>query len=103
MLKLTQILKRIGVSEKDSPEKMKHYVDCYFNTFANDTRPIENSPDVLGKLQVRHELGLDSEKAKKWKIEKAPTTVVTTNGGSEHARIKYIGIPMGYEFSSLVF
>ncbi len=58
VLKLTQILKRIGVSEKDSPEIMKHYVDCYFNTFANDTRPIENSPDVLGKLQVRHELGI---------------------------------------------
>jgi len=38
VLKLTQILKRIGVPEKDSHEIMESYVDCYFNTLL----PIRN-------------------------------------------------------------
>lgn len=58
VLKLTQILQRIGVSPEDLPEIMKGYVDCYLGTFTKDTKPIGNSPAVLKKLQEKNELGI---------------------------------------------
>ena len=58
VLKLTQILKRHGVSDVDLPAIMKGYVDCYLNTFALDTKPMGNSPSVLKELQKRNELGI---------------------------------------------
>lgn len=53
----------------------------------------------LIKVEV-HKVGDDLSNA--WKIDKAPVTVITTNDSNANPRIKYIGIPMGYEFSSLV-
>ncbi len=58
VLKLTQILGRIGVSPKDQSEIMKSYVDCYLSTFTKDTKPIGNSPIILKKLQEKNELGI---------------------------------------------
>lgn len=58
VLKLTQILSKNGVPDRDLPEIMKLYVECYLNTFMQDTRPIQNSQTILEKLQERHELGI---------------------------------------------
>ncbi|MDA8055304.1 MAG: HAD hydrolase-like protein [Thermoplasmatales archaeon] len=58
VLKLTQILRKHGVPERDLPEIMKLYVDCYLRTFTQDTKPIENSPSILKKLQENNELGI---------------------------------------------
>ncbi|MCL4333301.1 MAG: thioredoxin family protein [Candidatus Thermoplasmatota archaeon] len=94
---------------KDEFEKnLKNEVKLYVFTSEEDCQYCDQTVEIARELQETSDLikveklGLDSEKAKKWGIEKAPTTVVTTNGGTENARIKYIGIPMGYEFSSLV-
>ncbi len=58
VLKLTQILSNNGVPDKDLPEIMRLYVQCYLNTFMEDTRPIQNSQTVLEKLQEYHQLGI---------------------------------------------
>ncbi len=94
---------------KDEFKKnLKNEVKLYVFTSEEDCQYCDQTVEIAHELQETSDLikveklGLDSEKAKKWGIERAPTTVVTTNGGTEHSRIKYIGIPMGYEFSSLV-
>jgi glutaredoxin-like protein len=94
---------------KDEFKKnLKNEVKLYVFTSEEDCQYCDQTVEIAHELQETSDLikvetlGLGSEKAKKWGIEKAPTTVVTSNGGSEHSRIKYIGIPMGYEFSSLV-
>ncbi|EQB65562.1 MAG: glutaredoxin-like protein [Thermoplasmatales archaeon I-plasma] len=89
-------------------KNLKNEVKLYVFTSEEDCQYCDQTVEIAHELQETSDkidvevLGLDSEKAKKWGIDKAPTTVVTSNSGSEHARIKYIGIPMGYEFSSLV-
>ncbi|MEM0133812.1 MAG: HAD hydrolase-like protein [Thermoplasmatales archaeon] len=58
VLKLTQILSKHGVPDSDLPKIMKLYVDCYLNTFQQDTKPIKDSNFALEKLQDRYELGI---------------------------------------------
>jgi glutaredoxin-like protein len=94
---------------KDEFKKnLKNEVKLYVFTSEKDCQYCDQTVEIAHELQETSDLikveklGLDSEKAKKWGIDKAPTTVVTSNGGTEHSRIKYIGIPMGYEFSSLI-
>lgn len=58
VIKLTQILERNGVKENDIPEIMKGYNECFLSTFVLDTKPKENSREVLGKLQEKNEIGI---------------------------------------------
>ena len=48
-----------------------------------------------------HEYPLNSEEAKKYDVDHAPTVVIT-DGEKYGGRIRYVGLPSGYEFSSLV-
>jgi glutaredoxin-like protein len=88
-------------------KNLKNEVKLYIFTSDDDCQYCDQTVQIAQELGETsdlikiEELGLDSEKAKSWGIDKAPTTVVTLNG-NENARVKYIGIPMGYEFSSLV-
>ncbi len=94
--------------KEEFKKNLKNEVKLYVFTSEEDCQYCDQTVEIAHELEELSDLievetlGLDSDKAKKWGIEKAPTTVVTSNGGSENARIKYIGIPMGYEFSSLV-
>ncbi len=73
--------------------------DCqYCSQTVQIAQELAELSDLI-KVEV-HKVG--DELSKKWGIEKAPVTVVTTNDSNANPRIKYIGIPMGYEFSSLV-
>ncbi|MGC8574764.1 MAG: protein disulfide oxidoreductase [Thermoplasmata archaeon] len=90
--------------EKNLKDEVKLYIftsndDCqYCEQTVQIAKELTEISDMI-KVEV---LPLDSDKAKAWGIDRAPTTVVTNNGKNEDARIKYIGIPMGYEFSSLI-
>lgn len=89
-------------------KNLKEEVKLYIFTSEENCQYCEQT------VQIAHELGetselikveildLNSDKAKEWGIDGAPTTVVTSNGSNQNARIKYVGIPMGYEFSSLI-
>lgn len=93
--------------EDEFKKHLKNEVTLYVFTSEDDCQYCDQTIQIAQELEETSELirveklGLDSDKAKSWGIEKAPTTVVTLKG-DEHARVKYIGIPMGYEFSSLV-
>lgn len=94
--------------QEEFKKNLKDEVKLYVFTSDDDCQYCDQSVQIAQELgettdMIKVEtLDLNSEKAKEWRISKAPTTVVTTNNNDAHARIKYIGIPMGYEFSSLV-
>ena len=48
-----------------------------------------------------HEYKVGGEEAKKYGVEHAPTVVIT-DGEKYGGRIRYVGLPSGYEFSSMV-
>ncbi len=48
-----------------------------------------------------HEYRVDSDEAKIYGVDKVPTVIVT-DGEVYGGRIRYVGLPSGYEFSSLI-
>lgn len=89
---------------KNLRDEIKLYIftsekDCqYCSQTVQIAQELGETSDLI-KVEI---LDINSEKAKEWGIDKTPTTVVTANSNGENPRIKYIGIPMGYEFSSLI-
>jgi len=47
------------------------------------------------------EFSIDSEEAKKYNVEHVPTVIIT-DGDKYDGRIRYVGLPSGYEFSSMI-
>ncbi|MEL9915102.1 MAG: thioredoxin family protein [Thermoplasmatales archaeon] len=93
--------------EDEFKKNLKSPVKLYIFTSDDNCQYCEQTVQIAEELEETSDLiemehlDLDSELAGKWGIDKAPTTVVTRKD-DENPRIKYIGIPMGYEFSSLV-
>ena len=50
---------------------------------------------------IKYTLEDNVKAAKEFKVNKAPTTIVTRHGSSD-GRIRYSGLPSGYEFGSLI-
>lgn len=50
---------------------------------------------------IKYTLEDNKEEASKFKVEKAPTTIVTRHGSTD-GRVRYSGLPSGYEFGSLI-
>lgn len=50
---------------------------------------------------VKYTMEDNKEEATKFKVEKAPTTIVTKHGSTD-GRVRYSGLPSGYEFGSLI-
>lgn len=92
----------------DFNKTLKNEVILYVFSSDQDCQYCDQTVRIAKELQETSDLikvkklGLDSDEAQKWGIDMVPTTVVSSSGGTEEARVKYIGIPMGYEFSSLV-
>jgi len=70
--------------------------------YCNETVEIAKELASLSDLIHVENYDVNSDMAKKLGIEHAPTTVVTDDKLTYGSRIRYIGIPAGYEFSSLV-
>jgi len=89
-------------------KNLKEEAKLYIFTSEDDCQYCSQTVQIAQELAETSELikvevlDINSDRAKEWGIDKAPTTVVTTNSSKENPRIKYIGIPMGYEFSSLI-
>ncbi|MGC8715517.1 MAG: protein disulfide oxidoreductase [Thermoplasmata archaeon] len=90
--------------EKNLKEEVRLYI---FTVNDPSCQYCKESVDIAKELGSLSDLikvenyDLNSEMAKKLGIEHAPTTVVS-DGAEYGARIRYVGIPAGYEFSSLV-
>ncbi len=90
--------------EKNLKEEVNLYV---FTVNDSSCQYCKESVDIAKELGSLSDLikvenfDLNSDMAKKMGIEHAPTTVVT-DGKQYGSRIRYVGIPAGYEFSSLV-
>ncbi len=70
--------------------------------YCKETLEIAKELESLSDLIHVENYDVNSDMAKKLGIEHAPTTVVTDNKLAYGSRIRYVGIPAGYEFSSLV-
>lgn len=94
----------INEFEKNLKEEVKLYIFTVNDPscqYCKETVDIAKELASLSDLISVENYDLNSDIAKKLGIEHAPTTVVT-DGNQYGSRIRYVGIPAGYEFSSLV-
>lgn len=62
----------------------------------------EEVSSLTGKIKLTiYDFNKDAEKARELGVDKYPTTIVCREG-SIHGRVRYAGIPSGYEFGSLI-
>ena len=74
--------------------------DCKYCMESNELA--EEVAEVDGKIHlVKYDFDKDKEIAKEYGVDKYPTTVVAKHGVRD-GRIKYTGLPSGYEFGSLI-
>lgn len=91
--------------EKDLKTKTKIIVftddssDC---KYCNETLEITKELGELSKNISVENYKISDKKAKDMNVEFAPTTIVTDEKENMGGRIRYTGIPAGYEFSSLI-
>ncbi len=93
--------------KKEFEKKMKEDVYIYIFTTDKNCRYCNETVEISKETASLHDAihvevyDLNSDKAKEMMVDKAPTTIITDNKEYD-GRIRYIGIPAGYEFSSLI-
>ena len=72
------------------------------HTFAEQTRQIlEEVASLSPKLSVEvHDVVQERQLAQQYKIDRSPTTLLLN--GSADGRVRFVGIPSGYEFAALI-
>ena len=72
------------------------------HAFAEQTRQIlEELASLSSKLHVEvHDLAQEKELAQQYRIERSPTTLLLD--GNTDGRIRFVGVPSGYEFATLI-
>ena len=85
----------------EAPVKLVHFTQEINVELAREARGIlEDLSELSDKLSLEtYNLQLDREQAAQWKIDKVPATAVV---GEKDYGIRFYGVPMGYEFSSLL-
>ena len=91
-----------GEFEKYLKEKVKLLVFTGPNCkYCNVATAIAQEVAELHNAIEFHGYKVDDEEANKYNVDHAPTVVIT-DGEEYGERIRYVGLPSGYEFSSLV-
>ena len=85
----------------EAPVKLVHFTQEINVEFAREARGLlEELSELSDKLSIEsYNLQLDHEQAAQWKIDRVPATAVV---GEKDYGIRFYGVPMGYEFSSLL-
>lgn len=70
--------------------------------FCEDTRLLlEEVSGLSDKIGLEtHDFVGEAELAKSYRVDKIPATIIV--GDQEHHRVRFFGIPSGYEFASLI-
>lgn len=94
-----EIRKILGRMEK--PVKLIHFTQTINCETCDDTRKLlEEIAPLSEQLSLEvFNFALDKEKAADYQIDKVPATVIESEGGR---RIRFYGIPAGYEIVSLL-
>lgn len=95
-------------------EEFKKYVTndvdvVVFTTTKQECKYCKETIDLASEVSelsdkihlVKYTLEDNKEEAAKFKVDKAPTTIVTKHGSTD-GRVRYSGLPSGYEFGSLI-
>ena len=85
----------------EAPVKLVHFTQEINVESAREARGLlEELSGLSDKLSLEtYNLQLDREQAAHWKIDRVPATAVV---GEKDYGIRFYGVPMGYEFSSLL-
>ncbi len=85
----------------EAPVKLVHFTQEINVEFAREARGLlEELSELSDNLSLEtYNLQLDREQAAQWKIDRVPATAVV---GEKDYGIRFYGVPMGYEFSSLL-
>lgn len=92
---IAEILERMAGSVK-----LIHFTQAIDCETCGDTRGLlEELAPISDRLSLEVlNFALDKEKAAEYGVDKVPATVIEANG----KRVRYYGIPAGYEFASLL-
>jgi len=98
---------REAFAELTRPVKLLFFTQTFGCDTGADTRQIlDELPPLSDRISVEEiNLVLDKEKAARYGVERVPAIVpVTTDasGAEQDTHIRFLGIPSGYEFMSLV-
>ncbi len=91
-----------GEFDKNMKEEVKLLVFTGPNCqYCNVASAIAQEVAELHEKINFEEFSIDSEEAKIYNVEHVPTVIIT-DGDKYGGRIRYVGLPSGYEFSSMI-
>ena len=92
---------RIFTENLEGEVKIRYFTQEFECDFCKETRMLLQELAALSqkiRLEV-YDFVADAEKAKEFGVDKIPATILS---GREEYKVRYFGIPSGYEFSSLI-
>ena len=92
---------RIFSQNLEGDVKIRYFTQEFECEFCKETRMLLEELAALSQkinLEV-YDFSTDSEKAQQFGVDKIPATIIS---GKEEYKIRYFGIPTGYEFTSLI-
>jgi len=92
---------RIFTENLEGEVKIRYFTQEFECEFCKETRALlEELATLSQKIRLEvYDFVADAEKAKEFGVDKIPATIIS---GREEYKIRYFGIPSGYEFSSLI-
>lgn len=94
-------LSRIFSQSLEGEVNIRYFTQEFECEFCKETRTLLEELVALSNrinLEV-YDFVLEADKAKKLGVDKIPATIIT---GKQEYKIRYFGIPSGYEFTSLI-
>lgn len=92
---------KIFAQNLEGEVKIRYFTQEFECEFCKETRMLLEELAALSEkihLEV-YDFVADAEKAKGFGVDKIPATILS---GKEEYKVRYFGIPSGYEFTSLV-
>jgi len=92
---------RKAFADLDAPVRLVFFersLDC--DTCPDARRLLEELSEISDKVSLEiHNIEVDREKAREFKVDKVPALAVV---GSEDRGVRFYGVPSGYEFGTLI-
>jgi glutaredoxin-like protein len=92
---------RIFAENLEGEVKIRYFTQDFECEFCKETRTLlEELASLSQKISLEvYDFVSDAEKAKELGVDKIPATILS---GKKEYKVRYFGIPSGYEFSSLI-
>ncbi len=94
-------LSRVFSQSLEGEVKIRYFTQEFECEFCKETRTLlEELSALSSKINLEvYDFAAEADRAKELRVDKIPATIIT---GRDEYKIRYFGIPSGYEFTSLV-